>query len=81
MASKLRVNQIEPIDGIPTGGGGGIIQVVSAAKTDAWSQTTSGTTVYDVTGLSVNITPTSASSKVFIMAMVNGLHQLGVFFY
>ncbi len=71
MASKLRVNQIEPVDGIPTGGGGGIIQVVSASSTAAWSQTTSGTTIYDVTGLSVSITPTSTSSKVFIMSMVN----------
>ena len=72
MASKLRVDHIEPVDGIPTGGGRGIIQVVSAAKTDAWSQTTSGTTVYDVTGLSVTITPQSASNKIFVMAMVNG---------
>jgi len=28
MASKLRVDSILPVDGAPTGGGGGIIQVV-----------------------------------------------------
>ena len=72
MASKLRVDSILPVDGAPTSGGGGIIQVVSAAKTDAQEISTSGSTIYDVTGLSVNITPKFATSKVFIMAMVNG---------
>ena len=72
MASKLRVDSILPVDGAPTSGGGGIIQVVSAAKTDAQTITTSGTTIYDVTGLSVNITPKFSTSKMFIMAMVNG---------
>ena len=34
MASELRVDRIVPVDGVPTGGGGGIIQVVSVTKTD-----------------------------------------------
>ena len=68
----LKTDKIFPKDGQVSGAFGGIIQVVSAAKTDAWSQTTSGTTVYDVTGLSVSITPRSASNKIFVMAMVNG---------
>jgi len=68
----LKTNKIFPRNGLVSGAFGGIIQVVSAAKTDAWSQTTSGTTVYDVTGLSVSITPRSASNKIFVMAMVNG---------
>ena len=34
MASKLRVDSILPVDGAPTSGGGGVIQVVSATKTD-----------------------------------------------
>ena len=29
MSSQLRVDKILPVDGAPTGGGGGIIQVVS----------------------------------------------------
>ena len=29
MASKLRVDSILPVDGAPTNGGGGIIQIVS----------------------------------------------------
>ena len=33
MASKLRVNQIQPVNGIPTGGGGGIIQMKFASFT------------------------------------------------
>ena len=27
MASELRVDKIVPVDGVPTGGGGGIVQV------------------------------------------------------
>ena len=33
MASKLRVDSILPVDGAPTSGGGGIIQVVSTTLT------------------------------------------------
>jgi hypothetical protein len=43
---------------------GNVIQVVSTAKTDVF--TTTSTSFVDVTGLSVSITPTSASSKIFI---------------
>ena len=34
MASQLRVDKILPVDGAPTGGGGGIIQVVQTQKKD-----------------------------------------------
>jgi len=44
---------------------GGILQVVSTVKTDAFT-TTSGTFV-DITGLSVSITPTSSSSKILVL--------------
>jgi hypothetical protein len=43
---------------------GKILQVVSATKTDSFA--TSSTTFTDVTGLSVNITPTSTSSKFLV---------------
>ena len=67
MASKLRVNQIEPVDGIPTGGGGGIIQIKMTQTINSGSQwsTTSGSYV-DITGYNCSITPTSATSKVLV---------------
>ena len=34
MSSQLRVDKILPVDGAPTGGGGGIIQVVQTIKKD-----------------------------------------------
>ena len=64
MASKLRVNSILPVDGAPTGGGGGIIQVVQTVKKDR--TTIQSATLTDITGMSVTITPTSTSSKVLI---------------
>ncbi|MDP6586370.1 MAG: hypothetical protein QF535_17085, partial [Anaerolineales bacterium] len=51
-------------------GGGKVLQVVQAVKTDTFS-TTSGTFV-DVTGLSVSITPSSTSSKILVFANVWG---------
>ena len=64
MASQLRVDKILPVDGAPTSGGGGIIQVVSATKTDTFSATANQTV--DITGLSVTITPKFSSSKILI---------------
>jgi hypothetical protein len=43
---------------------GHILQVVSTTKTDTF--TTTSTSFTDITGLSVSITPTSASSQVFV---------------
>jgi len=51
------------------GGAGKVLQVVSATKTDTLS--TSSTSFIDVSGLSVSITPSSASSKIFITYSVN----------
>ena len=69
MASKLRVDSILPVDGAPTSGGGGVIQVVSATKTD--TQTFSSQGNHDITGLSVTITPKFATSKMLVMYTVN----------
>tara|TARA_Y100000401_G_scaffold76921_1_gene62655 strand:- start:229 stop:759 length:531 start_codon:yes stop_codon:yes gene_type:complete len=63
--STLKVNSIIPVGGVPTGGGGGIIQVKQIVKTDTFSYT--GSTFVDVTGLSVAITPTSTSSKILVL--------------
>ena len=64
MSSELRVDKIVPVDGVPTGGGGGIIQVVSSNKTDY--QTTQSGSYVDITGLSCTITPKFATSKIFV---------------
>ena len=64
MASKLRVNSILPVDGAPTGGGGGIIQVVQTVKKDR--STIQSTTLTDIPGMSVAITPKFSSSKVLV---------------
>ena len=53
---------------LPAGMGGKVLQVLQTVKTDTWS-TASGT-LTDVTGLSVSITPLSASSKILIMTTV-----------
>ncbi len=65
MASKLRVDQIEPVNGIPSGGAGGIIQCVQTVRTSvgAWDLATLSE-VGPV--MEATITPTSASSKIMI---------------
>ncbi len=45
---------------------GGILQVVSTAKSDTFS--TTSTSFVDVTGLSATITPRSTSSKIYVVA-------------
>lgn len=51
---------------------GKILQIVSTAKTDTFS--TTSTSFTDITGLSVSITPTSSSSKVFVMLTIGQIH-------
>ena len=69
--SELRTNRIVPRDGLVsgTGIGGGIIQVKSTTKTDAFSSPDNN--FNDVTGLSVTITPTRYDSKILVMCTVN----------
>ena len=69
MASQLRVDKIVPIDGAPSGGGGGIIQVVHSSATTEVSQANSGTTQTTLTdtGLSATITPKFSTSKVLVL--------------
>jgi hypothetical protein len=49
---------------------GKVLQVVSITKTDSFS-TASFSTFQDVTGLSVSITPTSATSKILVQVVVS----------
>jgi len=52
---------------------GEVIQVVSATKTDTFS--TSSSSFVDVTGLSVSITPSSASNKILVIATLHGANS------
>ena len=73
MASQLRVDKIVPVDGVPTSGGGGIIQVVSATKTTSQSITSlSGNNWSDVSDCSPVITPKFNTSKILIMYNLGG---------
>tara|TARA_S200000501_G_C20362571_1_gene542582 strand:+ start:10 stop:567 length:558 start_codon:yes stop_codon:yes gene_type:complete len=63
MASELRVDKIIPTSGVPTGGGGGIIQVTQGNR-NSRSMTTS--TAYVAAGLSGTITPKINTSKVLV---------------
>ena len=64
MASKLRVDSILPVDGAPTNGGGGIIQVKQTVKTDTFSNNSQ--TFTEITGLNVLITPKFSTSKLLV---------------
>ena len=66
MSSQLRVDKIVPVDGVPTGGGGGIIQIKQTFLDTAVSTSTSGSFI-DITGMSVSITPKFNTSKIFVM--------------
>jgi hypothetical protein len=60
---------------LPTGT---VLQVVQTVKTDTF--TTTSTTPVDLTGLGVNITPTSASNKILIMGVISGNNTATGFF-
>ena len=64
--SQLKVNSIVPVNGLPAGSSGGIIQVKQTVKTDEFSNTTQDS-FFDVTGIAVSITPSSNSNKILIV--------------
>ena len=68
----LNNNSISNITSLPTGLGGKIGQVVQTVKTSLFTTTSSSLT--DVTGFSVAITPSATSSKILVMAQ----YTLGV---
>ena len=74
--STLKVNKIIPTAGVGTDtttlkNGGGIIQVKQTIKTDTFSTNSTSLAFTGITGLSVDITPTSNTSKIYVLAMVN----------
>jgi len=67
MSSELRVDKIIPTAGVPTGGAGGVIQVVGTMNTTQVSSTTTALGNPTNSGMSVTITPKFATSKILIM--------------
>ena len=69
MASQLRVDKIVPVDGAPTGGGGGIVQVVYAEDNTAASlgAFTNNGDDSPVNIMSASITPKFSTSKILVM--------------
>ena len=63
MASELRVDRIIPVDGVPTGGAGGVIQMKHSSATTAVSNST---TSYVSTGTTVTITPKSSTNYFYV---------------
>jgi hypothetical protein len=51
---------------------GKVLQVVQTTKIDHFSTTNNYASLTDVTGLSVSITPSSSSNKVFVMVQIMG---------
>ena len=73
MSSELRVDKIIPTTGVPTNGGGGIIQIQQTVKTDTWAGNSASNwpAFEEVTGLNVSITPKFSSSKILVTASVS----------
>ena len=72
--STLKVNSIIPVAGVPTGGGGGIIQVVQETKTDTASHSVNinqGAANFSLI-MSKAITPIFSTSKILVQFSVSG---------
>ena len=67
--TKLNNLSISAITALPSGVGGKVLQVVQTAKTNTFSTSTASYT--DITGLSVSITPSSASNKVLVLCQIS----------
>ena len=83
MSSQLRVDKIVPVDGAPSGGGGGIVQVVQTIKKDTFitaSVVSSGGYV-DITGFSATITPKFNTSKILVKAVIYNSNANAVNFF
>ena len=72
--STLKVNKIIPTAGVPTGGGGGIIQVVtSTTQNSTGSVSISNDRSYvAIPDQLVTITPTSSTSKILVSFQQSG---------
>ena len=73
MSSQLRVDKIVPVDGAPTGGGGGIIQIKQTFLNTAVTGTSINSGFADIAGMSVSITPKFNTSKIFVMITLGSI--------
>ena len=65
----LKVNS--GANGYEFGVAGGVVQVKSTTKKDSYSATSQNGSFTDITGLSVDITPTSTNNKILVFASVH----------
>ena len=81
MSSELRVDKILPVDGVPTGGGGGIIQIKQTIKKDQFTTSNNTSNYTDITGLNVTITPKFNTSKILVRVNIYNSNQNAVNFF
>ena len=63
---KANNQTLSGITSLPTGLGGKVLQVIQTFKSDAFSSTSDG--FFDISGLSIAITPSSSSNKILIIS-------------
>ena len=82
--SKVRVNSIIPTSGVPTGGGGGIIQMVQYPSEDddpggsvmtSTENITAGGSTWTATNLEQSISPVASGSKILIEVQTSIYHE------
>ena len=66
MSSELRVDKIVPVDGVPSGGGGGIVQVLHTNKKTLQNFNSTVPSFTDISNLSLSITPKFNTSKILL---------------
>ena len=66
MSSELRVDKIIPVDGVPTGGGGGIVRMQIANSTTN-EQNTSGDQTWTLVGPQITHTALSSTNKLVFL--------------
>jgi len=83
--TRLNNNSITSITALPSGVGGKILQIQSTLYTTTFTQSLSVNTATGINNLTVNITPSSTSSKIFLFGRVfcelnNGAENAVYFF-
>ena len=74
MTSELRVDKIVPVDGVPSGGGGGVIQIVEVGHTNEHTITqTNASSPQQI--FSASITPKFSTSKIRIELNIFAYHM------
>jgi len=74
MSSELRVDKIIPTTGVPTGGGGGVIQIVEVGHTTEHAITQTSTSSPQQI-FSASITPKFSTSKIRIELNIFAYHE------